>query len=128
MLHRMRGLLVRGGAVLTGDPARPVVAGFEPLWAQQDAVMVDLTGPRQTPGRHPAGGWLPEQRLSLSAALAAYTSGTAWQCFDDIAGRLVEGSPADLVALGADLTRVFDHEIADVPVMSTWRRGERTTP
>jgi len=150
-----------------------VVANFEPLWAQQDAVMVDLTEPRlgpersrqqypiagvlgtgarvsfgsdwpvtdaaplagiatavtrQTPGRHPAGGWLPEQRLPLSAALAAYTSGTAWQCFDDTAGRLVEGAPADLVALGIDLTRVFDHEIADVPVMSTWRRGERTTP
>ena len=150
-----------------------VVANFEPLWAQQDPVMVELTEPRlgpqrslqqypmaavlgtgarvsfgsdwpvtgaaplagiatavtrQTPEGQPAGGWLPEQRLPLSAALAAYTSGTAWQCFDDHAGRLVEGAPADLVALGADLTRVNGHEIADVPVLSTWRRGERTTP
>ena len=90
MLHRMRGLLVREGAVLTGD--------------------------------------LTEPRLSLSAPLAAHTSGTAWQCFDDIAGRLVEGAPADLVALGADLVQSFGHEIADVPVMSPWLRGERTTP
>lgn len=150
-----------------------VVANFEPLWAQQDPVMVELTEPRlgparsrqqypmagvlatgarvsfgsdwpvtdaaplagiatavtrQTPGRRPAHGWLPEQRLPLSAALAAYTSGTAWQCFDDAAGRLVAGAPADLVALGADLARVPGHEIADVPVLSTWRRGERTTP
>ena len=90
MLHRMRGLLVREGAVLTGD--------------------------------------LTEPRLPLSAPVAAYTSGTAWQCFDDIAGRPVEGAPADLVALGADLIHTFGHEIADVPVLSTWLRGERTTP
>lgn len=150
-----------------------VVANFEPLWAQQDPVMAELTEPRlgpersaqqypiaqvlrsgarvsfgsdwpvtdsaplagiatavtrQTPQRHPDGGWLPAQRLSMQDALAAYTSGTAWQCFDDAAGRLVEGAPADLAVLGADLTRVPSHELADVPVLSTWRRGERTTP
>ena len=90
MLHRMRGLLVREGAVLTGD--------------------------------------LTEPRMGLSAPLASYTSGTAWQCFHDIAGRLVEGAPAHLVAVGADLINGFDHEIADVPVLSTFLRGERTTP
>lgn len=69
MLHRMRGLLVREGAVLTGD----------------------LTEPRLNPERsrqqHPIAG-----------------------------------------VLGAELVHAFGHEIADVPVLSTWLRGERTTP
>ena len=119
MLDRMRGLLVREGAALTGDLTEPRL------------------GPERSRQQYPIAGVLgAEARVSFgsdrqvndAAALAAYTSGTAWQCFDDIAGRLVEGAPADLVALGADLTRVFDHEIADVPVLSTWLRGERTTP
>ena len=150
-----------------------VVANFEPLWAQQDPVMLKLTEPRlgrtraaqqypvaqllasgarvsfgsdwpvsdaaplagiatavtrQTPDRRPAGGWLPEQRITLTDALAAYTSGTAFQCFDDTSGALVEGAPADLAVLGADLTRLSGHELADVTVLSTWRCGERTTP
>lgn len=149
-----------------------VVANFEPLWAQPDRVMVDLTEPRlgpersrrqypvaqilatgahvsfgsdwpvsdaaplagiatavtrQTPDGRPADGWLPEQRVPLAAALAAYTSGTAYQAHDDRAGRLVEGAPADLAVLGADLPRVPAREVADVPVRSTWRRGNRTT-
>ena len=83
---------------------------------------------RQTPDRRPAGGWLPEQRITLTDALAAYTSGTAFQCFDDTSGALVEGAPADLAVLGADLTRLSGHELADVTVLSTWRCGERTTP
>jgi predicted amidohydrolase YtcJ len=148
-----------------------VVANFEPLWAQLDPVMVELTIPRlgpdraaaqypiasllhsgarlsfgsdwpvtsldplhgieiavtrRTPAGHPDGGWTPHERLSLAAALAAYTSGTAWQAFEEEeAGVIAVGRRADLCLLGADLAGGPGevNGLAGVPVEGTWLAG-----
>jgi predicted amidohydrolase YtcJ len=146
-----------------------VVANFEPLWAQLDPCMTDLTIPRlgpersalqypmgelwrsgarlsmgsdwpvssvvplegiavavtrQTPDGDPPGGWLPDQRLPLDAALAAYTAGTAWQAFEEtIAGTITAGKRADLCLLGADVATLAPDELAGVPVEGTWLGG-----
>lgn len=146
-----------------------VVANFEPLWAQLDPLMLELTIPRlgperaawqypigslarsgarlsfgsdwpvsslvpmeglavavtrQTGGGHPPGGWLPAERLPLQAALAAYTSGGAWQAFEeDTAGMIAVGRRADLTLLGADVPALADTELAGVPVVGTWLAG-----
>ena len=50
-------------------------------------------GDAAEPGREAERGWLPEERLPIAQALAAYTAGTAYQGFeDDTGGVIVVGS------------------------------------
>lgn len=148
-----------------------VVANFEPLWAQPNEIMLELTEPRLGPerstwqypigsllrsGAHvsfgsdwpvssheplrglavavtrqtthgdPPGGWLPDERLSVTDAVAAYTAGTAYQAHEeDEAGSLALGQRADLVALGAPPAALGGRDMADVPVTGTWLAGDR---
>ena len=73
----------------------PVVP-FDPFLALNAAVN------RQT--GHPAGGWLPSEKLSLPDALAAYGHGSAYAAFaDGRRGTLRVGGDADLVVLDRDI-------------------------
>jgi predicted amidohydrolase YtcJ len=145
-----------------------VIANFEPLWAQLDEVMLELTIPRlgparsalqypirslastgaslsfgsdwpvtdasplaglavavtrQTPEGEPEGGWLPEERVPILDAIAAYTRGAAHQAFDDDRGTLEVGAPADLVLVDTDITAVAGDEVADASVVGLWSEG-----
>ncbi len=72
----------------------------------------------------PAGGWLPEERLPIMQALAAYTAGTAYQGFEErTGGTIAVGKRADLCALSADISAIAGSEVADVAVMGTWTGG-----
>ena len=148
-----------------------VVANFEPLWAQPNEIMLELTEPRlgpqrstwqypigtllrsgahvsfgsdwpvssheplrgmavavtrQTAGGDPPGGWLPDERVTLADAVAAYTTGTAHQAHEqDVAGTLAVGQRADLVTLGAPTGALGGRDLAEVPVTGTWLRGQR---
>jgi predicted amidohydrolase YtcJ len=74
------------------------VVPFDPFRALNSAVN------RQTMDGRPEGGWLPEERLPLEAALEAYTAGSAWAAFaDHRRGRLAVGMDADLAVLDRDL-------------------------
>jgi hypothetical protein len=80
---------------------------------------------RQNKDGKPDTGWLPEERLPIAQALAAYTSGTAYQGFeDDTGGAIVVGKRADVCALSADISVISGHEVADVAVMGTWTGGQ----
>ena len=149
-----------------------VIANLEPLWAQEDGVMLDLTVPRigperaalqyplasllasgarvsfgsdwpvtsmaplagmavavtrQTPDGRPPGGWLPGQRLTPLQALAAYTTGTAYQAFDEHrSGAIRPGMRADLAWLAADPVAVEPARWASLVVRGTWCDGHRT--
>ncbi|MET8703865.1 amidohydrolase [Kitasatospora sp. NPDC004723] len=149
-----------------------VIANFEPLWAQPDPLMTELTLPRigpergarqyriaallrdgarvsfgsdwpvtryeplaglatavtrQTPEGLPEGGWLPQERIGLAEALAAYSAGVAHQAFEEDAwGVLRVGLRADLVHLAADPYAVPAGELAGVAVLGTWLGGRRT--
>jgi predicted amidohydrolase YtcJ len=147
-----------------------VIANFEPLWAQGNEIMRDLTIPRLGPERvgwqYPIGSlvrggarvsfgsdwpvsshvplrgievavtrrgatgpgaespFLPEQAITLDQALAAYTSGTAFQAGEEsAAGTLTVGKAADLVVTSEDVTRIPPGQIHDVEVAGTWLRG-----
>ncbi|MCE1179360.1 MAG: amidohydrolase [Micrococcales bacterium] len=79
---------------------------------------------RQTLERQPAGGWIPEERLAVPSALAAYTSGVAHQAFRS-AGSLIPGYDADLVVLDTDPRDLEQPRDLDrVTVLSTWLAGE----
>jgi predicted amidohydrolase YtcJ len=59
---------------------------------------------RTSPDGEPAGGWYPAQKLSLKAAVNAYTAGSAWASFDEQRkGTLTEGMLADIVILSRDI-------------------------
>jgi predicted amidohydrolase YtcJ len=149
-----------------------VIANLEPLWAQPDSLMTELTLPRvgaargsrqyqiasllssgarvsfgsdwpvtayhplaglatavtrQTPGGDPDGGWLPAERITAPQALAAYTTGVAYQAFEEHQwGVLRPGMRADLVHLAADPALVPARDLRDLPVLGTWLAGSRT--
>jgi predicted amidohydrolase YtcJ len=85
-----------GGVVALGSDW-PVVP-FDPFLALNAAVN------RQTVEGHPAGGWLPSEKLSLPDALAAYGHGSAHAAFaDERRGTLRVGGDADLVVLDRDI-------------------------
>jgi predicted amidohydrolase YtcJ len=75
---------------------------------------------RTTPEGTPAGGWLPEQRIPLTAAIDAYTSGAAYASFDERRkGSLVTGMLADLVILSTDVFSKPADRILDARVETT---------
>jgi predicted amidohydrolase YtcJ len=70
-------------------------------------------------GKRPSG-WVPEQKITLAEALAAYTAGSAYAEFQEHdKGRLVPGQLADLVILGEDVLAVPAERIKDVKVETT---------
>ncbi len=75
---------------------------------------------RKTRAGSPAGGWHPEQAVSLESALRHYTSDAAYASFEeDIKGSLAPGKLADIVVLGDDLFRLVPETILTTPVLMT---------
>jgi predicted amidohydrolase YtcJ len=72
---------------------------------------------RERPEGGPAGGWFPEEKLTLQEALDLYTRGSAYAEFADARkGTLQPGKLADLAVFAADLFRAHPHEILTTPV------------
>lgn len=146
-----------------------VVANCQPLWAQSDAQMDELTVPflgqervemqypfgsmlrsgarlaggsdwsvtsanpleeidvmvnRRDPDEPDAPAFLPEERVPLGEALAAFTSGTAYVNHDEASGRLAPGLRADLAVLDRDVFTIKEGTIADATVDLTVASGE----
>lgn len=71
------------------------------------------------------GPFLPEQALTLEAALTAYTQGSAWvNHVDDVTGTLEVGKYADLALLDRDPFAGPPEEIGATPVRQTYVEGE----
>lgn len=94
------------------------VAPIEPLWGLWAAVTRQTTD-----GRNPEG-WTPAEKLTVAEALTAYTAGNAYAVFAErTRGVLRPGMQADLVLLGADLTRIAPDAIRTTPVVATVMAG-----
>ncbi len=79
---------------------------------------------RQDAHGNPAGGWHPEQRLTLAEALHAYTLGSAWAGgWDAELGSLEVGKRADLVVVNRDPFGVGAEELRGVRVVWTMVEG-----
>lgn len=58
---------------------------------------------RTAPDGEPEGGWYPQERIPLVAAVDAYTSGAAYASFDEQRkGRIAKDMLADIVILSSD--------------------------
>ena len=116
------GDLLRSGASLAGGSDWPV-SSADPLAGISVAVNRRLPdAPAGTPV------FLPDQRVDLGTALAAYTAGSAYVNGFDNTGTIRVGALADLAVLDRD---PFDGPPEDVwrtRVVSTFVEGERVHP
>ncbi|MFF2809664.1 amidohydrolase [Streptomyces sp. NPDC058000] len=112
------GSLLRAGATLAAGSDWPV-SSPDPLAGLH--VAVNRREPDTTDDRI----FLPEQRLDLTTAVAAYTAGSAHVNGLDDAGTLQVGHLADLVVLDRDIFTAPVEEIAQAGVLQTYVGGER---
>jgi len=82
-------------------------------------------------GKNP-NGWFPEQKLTITEAVEAYTMGSAYAEFQEMEkGSITPGKLADLVILSDDIFTIDPIKIRDVRVLTTivggkvvWERSE----
>jgi len=68
----------------------------------------------------PAGGWQPQEKISLEDCVRAYTVGSAYAQFEEgKKGDLKEGKYADFIILPQDLTKATPKEILNMEVLQT---------
>jgi predicted amidohydrolase YtcJ len=67
----------------------------------------------------------PEQALTLTQALQAYTHGSAWVNHRTDGGVLQVGSRADIVTLDLDLFQLADHELGRAAITRTYTAGRQ---
>jgi predicted amidohydrolase YtcJ len=105
--------ILHSGARIAFGTDWPVVP-LDPAASLQVAVT------RQTPAGEPPGGWLPDQRLKLAEAMAAWTFGGAFaEHAEDRKGTLAEGMLADIAVLDRDVVEAPASEIGEIKVIAT---------
>lgn len=84
--------------------ARQAFGSDYPVFPMDPLLGIWTAVTRQTPEGTPAGGWYPQHRITVEAALRHYTHGSAYAAFrEGELGRLAPGMLADLVVLSHDI-------------------------
>jgi len=74
----------------------------------------------------PAGGWMPQQRVSFETALDGYTRQAAYAAFAERKfGSLAPGQRADFVLIDRDISVASPFDIGAAKVLETWIGGKR---
>jgi predicted amidohydrolase YtcJ len=108
--YAFRSLLDWGTALAFGSDAP--VAPLNPLLGIHAAVT------RQDEAGQPAGGWYPQERLTVAEAIAGYTLGPARLSGKaDRFGSIAPSKYADLVVLSQNL---FEIDPAAIPATTAW--------
>ncbi len=80
---------------------------------------------RELPAGGPAGGWHPEEKLSLAQAIEMYTLGSAFAEFQEkVKGSVTPGKFADMVVMAGDLFKISKKEILQTSVNMTILAGK----
>ncbi len=111
-----------GGALLVFGSDWP---GTNASWYPADPLLgIYAAVTRQTLDGNPAGGWFPEERLTVQEALEAYTIAPAYAAFDEAwKGKLGPGFAADLAVLSEDPFAVPPSRLKDLRVLRTMVAG-----
>ncbi len=81
---------------------------------------------RQDHEGNPEGGWYPEESLSRTQALRAFTIDAAYAAHqEDVLGSIEEGKWADFIMIDRDYFEVPASEIWQIKVLETWVAGEQ---
>jgi hypothetical protein len=79
---------------------------------------------RQDQQNQPAGGWLPEQKLTFTEALRAFTVDAAYGAYQDqTMGSLLPGMWADFILLDRDIGAIPPQQLWQTKVLQTWVGG-----
>lgn len=122
-LARLRGAyawrsLVDDGNRIVGGSDYPVELA-NPFFGIHAAVT------RQDQQNQPAGGWLPEQKLTLVEALRSFTVDAAYGAFQDqTMGSLAPGMWADFILVDRDIVKVAPEQLWQTKVLATYVGGE----
>ena len=112
--------LLDDGAVLAFGTDSPVT-DIDPV----DAVYTAVTR-RDADSHEPAGGWLPEERITLAEALRAYTAGSAVAAQrEGEVGLLAPGMFADAVVLAPNPFALAPEDIQQAKVQATYVGGKK---
>ena len=115
--YAWRSLLATGVVVPNGSDF-PVEA-VNPLLSFHSAVA------RQDAENWPAGGWMPEQRMTREEALRSMTIWPAFAGFQEATmGSLTPGKLADFVILDRDIMTVAERDILRTTVVATYIGGK----
>ena len=80
---------------------------------------------RQTAEGEPAGGWIPQERISLEDAIQGYTLGAAFAGRrEKTEGSLEPGKVADLIILSKDLFKIEPPDVLNEEVLVTMVGGK----
>ncbi|MBC7909617.1 MAG: amidohydrolase [Pyrinomonadaceae bacterium] len=80
---------------------------------------------RQSTEGDPAGGWWPQERLSIAAAIRCYTAESAYASFEETEkGQLAAGMLADMVIHSRDLLTIKPEEILQAEAVMTIFAGK----
>lgn len=100
---RDKGAVLSFGSDFPGTSAS--IYPISPIYALFAAVT------RETVRRTPAGGWFPDEKLTIEESIKAHTWGSAYASFEeDMKGTLTEGKLADITVLDMNLleTKPYD--------------------
>ena len=112
----------RANAFKKFDDARAVQAfGSDyPVFPMDVLLGIYTAATRQTPQGTPKGGWYPENRITVEAALRHYTRDAAYAAFmDKETGTLEVGKYADFVVLSADILTIPPADLLKTKVLLT---------
>lgn len=107
------------------DAGVPLAFGSDfPVEAADPTFGLHAAITREDAAGQPPGGWLPEQRLTLAEALAAFTRGAAHAAFrEGFLGALAPGMRADLTCFAGDLRSMSPAALRVAPVRATVIEG-----
>jgi predicted amidohydrolase YtcJ len=110
--------LLNTGVVVPNGSDFPVEA-VNPLLSFHSAVA------REDADNWPAGGWMPEQRMTREEALKSMTIWPAYAAFQEhIMGSLTPGKLADFVVLDRDIMTVPERDLLGTNVTATYIGGQ----
>jgi predicted amidohydrolase YtcJ len=103
---RDKGAVLSFGSDFPGTSAS--IYPISPIYALFAAVT------RETVRRTPAGGWFPDEKLTIEESIKAHTWGSAYASFEeDIKGTLTEGKLADITVLDKNLLQTKPYDWID---------------
>jgi predicted amidohydrolase YtcJ len=110
--------LLDNGAMLSFGSDWPGTSAAE--YHMHPKFLIHAAVNRTTLNREPAGGWFPEQRISVEEALRAYTINNAIAALEgDVRGSLKAGNLADITVLDQNLMKIDPKDILKTKVEMT---------
>jgi len=116
-MYKMRDLLDSGATISFGSDWP--VSSPNPLLGIATAIS------RTTEAGEPSGGWVIEQAMKKSEALASYSSMVQYQLTGQNSHPLAVSEPADFVVLDTDISLARALEIRKTAVLGTYKAGKR---